>query len=107
MLQCDIKGCKEIASETLTPIEVIKHWIILRACQCGANDLRHPKSCTCRSEGLVPTSYWPNLDWYAFGGVDQLTLCPLHKLEVYGEILQQRGIDPGMNPGKQDRGNLH
>lgn len=107
MIECTIKGCTNCVSESLSPREELGRWIIFRACRCGAYNLAEPKSCTCRSEGPVPISYWPNLDWYAFGGVEEITICPEHKLEIFQEIIRQRGNDPGMNSGRQDRGNVH
>lgn len=108
MIECSIKGCGEFCSETLNP-EGAKHWIRVRACQCGAYDLRTPKSCTCQSDpsDVVQTSYWPNLDWWMFGGVEEIILCPTHRREVLVEIVGQRNMDPSMNPTAQNRGNVH
>ena len=109
MITCTISGCKEMESENLSSPDILKHWIILRACRCGAwaANFGNPKSCTCRSEGPVPISYWPHLDWWKFGGVDEITLCPAHKLEVMEDIIRQRGDDPSMNSQKFNRGNRH
>jgi hypothetical protein len=107
MIYCTIKGCTNCASETLTPQAILSRWVIFRACRCGAYNLAENKSCTCRSEGAVPVSYWPNLDWYALGGVEEIILCPDCKLEVFEEIVQQRASDPSMNQAKRNRGNLH
>ena len=107
MIQCDIKGCKNFESELLSSKEVLSHWVIFRACRCGAYDHKKPKSCTCSSEGHVKISYWPNLDWWAFGGVDQITLCPEHKLEVMREIVKQQINDPSMDQERPSPYNRH
>jgi hypothetical protein len=107
MIHCIIKGCEESASETFTSAEDLKRWVIFRACRCGAYSLTEPKSCVCQSEGPVPISYWPNLDWWAFGGVEEIIICPDHKLEIFNEIIKQREADPTMNQTQQNRGNLH
>lgn len=98
MIQCDIKGCDAFESTLIAGSkEKLSHWVVLRSCQCGAYDGRKPKSCTCRSDAPVPTSFWPNLDWWALGGVDKITLCPDHKVLVMHEIERQRGLDPSMD----------
>lgn len=107
MITCTIKDCGEYVSEHFTEKPILARWIIIRACQCGAYDLRNKKSCTCRSEGPVQISYWPNLDWWAFGGVEEVILCPRHRKEIADEIIHQRNLDPGMNPTRQDHGNVH
>jgi hypothetical protein len=111
MIQCDIKGCTALMSDIVSPNrEELKRWIILRACLCGAYNLKKPKPCTCRQEGFVPVSFWPNLDWWALGGVDKITLCPDHKVLVLHEIERQRGIDPSMDAaasGRQNPSNRH
>lgn len=107
MIFCSIKGCNEFASEYLSPKEIIARWIIVRACRCGAYNIQEQKSCTCRNDGPVPISYWPNLDWWAFGGVDEIVLCPYHRKDVFNEIAQQRSQDLGMDSTKQNRGNVH
>lgn len=107
MIRCTVKGCKEMESENLSDKAVLSHWIIIRACRCGAYSatFQNPQSCVCRSEGPVPISYWPNLNWWMYGGVDEIILCPAHKLEVMEEIIRQRGDDPSMNPARFDRSN--
>ena len=110
MLKCYIKGCHAWVSNLvhLVSSSEIKHWIRIRACRCGAWDTRTPRSCTCHAEDDgYPTSYWPNLDWFAFGGVEEVILCPTHKAEVMAEIARQRVSDPSMNSERQDRGNIH
>lgn len=107
MIRCTIRGCDEFASEIFTDKALLARWIIVRACRCGAYDLKQHKSCTCKSEGPVPISYWPNLDWWAFGGVEEVVLCPNHRREVASEIAGQRLDDPSMNSEKQNRGNVH
>jgi hypothetical protein len=98
MIECDIKGCSASESELVSPNrEILKRWVILRACLCGAYDTRTPKMCSCHSDSLVPTSFWPNLDWWALGGVDKIILCPDHKVLVMHEIERQRGLDPSMD----------
>jgi hypothetical protein len=102
MITCSIKGCSAEISELLsTDTATMKRWIILRACRCGAFDARNKKSCTCTAEPgrIVPIQYWPNLDWWMLGGVDELTLCPDHKHLVKNEIMRQRGLDPSMDSG--------
>jgi hypothetical protein len=106
VINCDIKGCGAFESEILGP-EKLEHWIRLKACQCGAWDHRTPKSCTCQSYGPLKTSYWPNLDWWALGGVEQITLCPDHKILVMHEIERQRGLDPSMDSEKPNPTNRH
>ena len=100
MLNCSIKGCEECCSEVMNPQQAAR-WIILRACQCGAYDQRNAKECTCprHPEHPTPITYWPRLDWWMAGGVDELTLCPAHRREVTREITLQRLRDPSMNPG--------
>ena len=61
MLECSIKGCREMCSEL--NVEESQRWVRLRACRCGAYDLRDPRSCTCGDPSEPFTSYWPNLDW--------------------------------------------
>ena len=109
MIECSIKGCGAVVSEILGEDFVLKHWIMVRACRCGAWDSRNPQACKCQPpEGSrVPMSYWPNLDWWMFGGVEEVVLCPFHKSEVYDEILHQRGIDSSMNPEKPSPYNRH
>jgi hypothetical protein len=117
MLQCDIKGCTDLVSEKLSSLEELKRWVILRACRCGAFDHRTPKVCVCNEkEGPldqmpVPITYWPMLDWWRFGGVEQLILCPEHKAEVMALIVHQQSLDPTMDAAGQGRtqdwGNRH
>lgn|SRR5208283_682413 len=111
MKNCDIKGCLGFISEVFAPASMCARWLELRACQCGAWDhAKGPRACTCNPpEGTkVPTQYWPNLDWFILGGVEKVTLCPRHKLEVMGEIVRQRHLDPSMDPGdKPNPGNRH
>lgn len=98
MIECSIKGCEEICADDGRDLD---RWVILRACHCGAYDLRDPKSCTCPAhpESKVKITYWPMLDWWLLGGVEQVILCPQHRREVYREIVLQRVLDPSMNPG--------
>jgi hypothetical protein len=107
MIHCTIKGCEACASDIFTSKEDLERWVIFRACRCGAYNLAEQKSCTCKNDGPTPISYWPNLDWFALGGVEEIVLCPEHKLEVMQEIIKQRGMDPSMNPTRQNRGNIH
>lgn len=55
----------------------------------------------------MPISYWPHVDWWMYGGVSEIVLCPMHKLDVMEEIIKQRGDDPSMNSVKFDRSNKH
>lgn len=108
MKRCDIKGCKESISEFFSSSRSLAKWIEIRACQCGA--YKEDKTCTCMLPDLnpaVPTSYWPNLDWFAMGGVEKVTLCPTHKKEVFDEIVHQRNLDSSMNSTVRNRGNVH
>jgi len=92
MINCSIKGCEANESEWLSDPEMLSRWVILRSCRCGAYDHRdQPKSCTCPShpESKVPISYWPNLDWWILGGVEEIVLCPDHKELVRKEIQRQ------------------
>lgn len=107
MLECSVKGCGALASETLGDPKELKQWAIFRACRCGAYNTSTPKSCTCSNDGPLYITYWPNLDWYALGGVEQVTLCPDHRVLVAKEIMRQRGIDPSMNAARLNRGNVH
>jgi len=108
MKTCDIKGCLEIISETLSSEKDRNRWIEIRACRCGAYNLNEPKACTCDGRGEpIPTSYWPNLDWWALGGVEKITLCPIHRALVLAEIIHQRALDPSMNSERQNKGNIH
>lgn len=108
MIECSIHGCREFCSEVLNP-EGAKRWVRLRACRCGAYDLREPKSCTCQADPseVIPTTYWPNLDWWALGGIEEIILCPTHRRAVLVEIVDQRDRDPSMNQTAQNRGNVH
>jgi hypothetical protein len=108
MKNCDIKGCQEFISETLSTESERNRWVEIRACRCGAYNLNEPRPCICSALGeSIPTSYWPNLDWWALGGVEKVTLCPTHRAEVFDEILRQRALDPSMNSERQNRGNVH
>ena len=82
MLNCDIKGCKESASELLQP-EYAKRFLTVTAEQ------------------------WPNLDWWAMGGVDKITLCPQHRKVVHDQVVLQRTLDPSMNQERPNPGNRH
>jgi hypothetical protein len=102
MLECSIKGCEATESELLsTRPEVLKRWVILMACRCGAYDGRNQKPCSCRADNgsVVPTTFWPNLDWWMLGGVEKVVLCPDHKTLVAHEIDRQRQRDPSMDSG--------
>jgi hypothetical protein len=70
-LTCDIKGCYRFA---LNYSAYAVRWKTIRA------------------------EEWPNLDWFAYGGIDHVTLCPKHAEEVASEILKLRLADPSMNP---------
>jgi hypothetical protein len=104
---CDIKGCKECISEIFHSSLSRSKWVEVRACQCGS--YKENKVCTCIEslEPSIPTTYWPNLDWFALGGVEKVTLCPKHKVEVFDEIIKQRALDPSMNSEVRNRGNVH
>lgn len=110
MFECSIKGCGELVAERSRGVV---RWLRLRACRCGAYDLREPKSCTCQADesDVIPTSYWPNLDWWTLGGVEEVILCPAHRKEVFDNIVHQRTEDPSMNrtksSGSPDSGNRH
>lgn len=109
MKHCDIKGCHGMVSGLLSSQAARARWIEVRACRCGAWDASQQKSCTCvvDENPEIPTTYWPNLDWFALGGVDKVTLCPRHRKEVFDEVVSQRAQDPSMNPTVRNRGNLH
>lgn len=82
MWHCNIKGCRAWISEILAPKAEVDRWIQITAEQ------------------------WPNLDWYAFGGIDKITLCPQHRASVFDAIIIERGLDPSMNPkGGPEPGN--
>lgn len=84
MLHCDIKGCRAFISNVLAPKAEVDRWITVTAEQ------------------------WPNLDWYALGGVDKITLCPEHRNAVFQSIIIERILDPSMNPkGRPEPGNRH
>jgi hypothetical protein len=116
MIDCSMEGCKETVSEILCP-EVAAHWVIFRACRCGAYQATDPrrgtgKSCTCTApEGYpVPMSYWPHLDWWILGGVEEVILCPRHKGEIARLIVYLQTHDSSMDAGGQGRidpGNRH
>jgi hypothetical protein len=80
MLYCDVKGCGAWVSEIFSPREY-KRWLVVTAAE------------------------WPNLDWWAIGGVDKLTLCPRCRAGVGDLIVLERALDPSMNPEKPDSGN--
>lgn len=107
MKQCSIIGCGDFVSEAYSTKLTMSRWVVLRCCRCGAYDQGNQKSCTCHNDGPIPTSYWPSLDWFAFGGVEEIVLCPQHKKEVMQEIIRQRCLDPSMNPERQNPGNVH
>jgi|SRR6516162_203442 hypothetical protein len=112
MLNCTIAGCKECASELLTEPHILARWLVLRACRCGAYDGRQQKACDCPGQAEpFPIQYWPNLDWFALGGVEEMTLCPEHRVLVAQEIVKQRTDDASMDWGgagrRQYRGNIH
>lgn len=105
-----ITGCGDWISEIFGSKQDLSRWIVIKACECGAYDTRRaPKSCECRApeDAPVPTSYWPNLDWWAFGGVEKVVLCPKHKAEVADEIKLMRFQDASMNPTQRDPYNRH
>lgn len=106
MYECSIESCGEVVAERGRDIE---RWLRLRACRCGAYNLDEPKSCTCRADESesIPTSYWPNLDWWILGGVEEVILCPIHRRQVFHEVIKQRDQDPSMNQEKQNPGNVH
>jgi hypothetical protein len=109
MKTCSIKGCHNFISETLSTQHMRNRWIVLRSCRCGAWDARTPKSCTCgmMEQHAVPTQYWPSLDWWAYGGVDEVILCPRHREEVMFEIIRQRNLDASMNVDRPSPYNRH
>lgn len=111
MIECAIQGCGDCCSTLVSPDEILKRWVILKACQCRAWDGRLQKSCTCSSDFVVPTTFWPNLDWWMLGGVESVTLCPKHKLQVLNEIVRQQIQDPSMDVagggGGPNYGNRH
>jgi hypothetical protein len=72
MLRCDVQGCREWASESITPDLAARF-------------------------AVIKQSEWPNLDWWALGGVDRIVLCPRHKIEVAAEICKQRANDCTMD----------
>lgn len=128
MIECSIKGCTAFATEP-GRVSIIRsifggkpsddramlaRWIILKPCLCGANpNAQPPEACKCNLTcsplwGVVPVQHWPNLDWWAMGGVDRLILCPDHRVLVAREIVRQRYDDPSMDPGgRPDRSNRH
>jgi len=79
MIHCHIKGCQEFMSETFTPAAEQKRWAVIKQ------------------------EDWPNLDWWAHGGVDKVYLCPGHKLDVAAAVMVERSLDPSMNAGGQGR----
>lgn len=79
MIHCIIKGCKEFFSEVLGDPAEFKRWAVIKQ------------------------EDWPNLDWWAHGGIDKVYLCPGHKLDVAACIMIERGLDPSMNAGGQGR----
>lgn len=36
---------------------------------------------------VVKESDWPQLNWASMGGIDRITLCPLHRKQVFYSIL--------------------
>ena len=54
---------------------------------------------------IIKADDWPNLDWFAYGGIDKVTLCPDHAEEVAEEIIKLRLHDPSMNPQAPTPGN--
>jgi len=109
MIHCTIKGCKNSVSESISLPEERAKWRIFRACRCGAfrSTIQNPQVCKCRQDGPFPIQYWPLLDWWIFGGVDEVVLCPDCMREVYAEICKLRGLDPSMNPESLSPGNRH
>jgi hypothetical protein len=105
MLQCSIKGCKEIVSEIINP-EVAKDWFVARAedVQKAKMDVLSDAAETDAVRGFKER-VWPNLDWWILGGVERVVLCPKHKIEVAGEVLKLRILDPTTNPEKPDPSN--
>lgn len=105
MLQCDVKGCKETVSEIMNP-EIAARWFVARA-----EDVRKAKMDALEDSAETDAvrgfkeRVWPQLDWWALGGVERIVLCPTHKLEVAALIVEFRANDPTMNPTKPNPGN--
>jgi hypothetical protein len=95
MYHCSIEGCKDWVSEIFSPEEV-RRWFI-------AVPEKRPNSDDGESWSLVQV--WPNLDWWAVGGVDMIVLCPIHKKSVFWEIEKQRKHDSSMDQEKPNPGN--
>lgn len=110
MLKCSISGCSDFVSETLSDKAILARWIIIRACRCAAARDKM-RACDCGkhvdTQAPVKISYWPNLDWWAFGGVDEIILCPDHRRIIANMIEGMREEDPTMNPTRRDPGNRH
>lgn len=126
MIKCDIRGCEAFATEP-GRVSIIRsffsgtrgsddramlaRWIILKPCLCGADQRKEACKCnlTCSPLwGIIPVQHWPNLDWWAFGGVDRLILCPDHRVLIAKFIATERMFDPTMDPGdKYDPSNRH
>lgn len=121
MLHCDIKGCHAWVSEIFSPQEAAK-WFIVRPEQVNeAKQLaliaESERSFGTRTEKLLGRwlgktahvqqleTVWPGLDWQMMGGVEKITLCPRHKLEVASEICFLRSRDSSMNPKNPTPGN--
>lgn len=104
MIECSVRGCDAFASELSCGHATLARWIILKPCQCAHGPR---EECKCNRTlptllwGIIPIQYWPNLDWWAFGGVDKLCLCPDHKVLVAKEIIRQRQQDPSMDSGER------
>lgn len=110
-----MKGCDAFASELTTSKDMLKRWIILKPCLCGSGQQKDGTQQVCKCNltvtplwGVVPVQFWPNLDWWALGGVDKLILCPDHKILVAHEIVRQQGLDPTMDSeGMRNPSNRH
>lgn len=108
ILNCCIKGCEASASTYLgEPFEVAR-WFVARVCQCGALTDKS-MACICSAPPGYPVhiSYWPNLDWWLYGGVDEIVLCPDHRVLVTKEIVRQQGLDPSMDSERPNPTNRH
>lgn len=108
MLNCSIKGCGACISEVLGSNAELDRWFRARACRCGAA-LNKMQSCVCRCPDHVhpKITYWPNLDWWLMGGVEEVILCPDHRVLVAKEIVRQQGLDPSMDSPRVNPTNRH
>jgi hypothetical protein len=107
MIECSIKGCDAVASEHFSEPKEIARWFRARVCQCAAL-VDKKLSCVCQSPpGPLKVTYWPNLDWWILGGVEEVTLCPEHRRLVVNEIEGQRRNDPSMDSEFPNPTNRH